>query len=92
MHNVTVIHTYMLCFYTIILVTVVVAQGSSLGPLLFLINANKLPLQVTDGLLVQCADDTTLICSGPTPAAAAAAAALMNSQLQLVSNFISDSK
>ena len=50
---------------------------------------NKLPLQVTDGLSVQYADDTTLICCGPTPVAAAA---LMNSQLQIVSNFISDSR
>jgi len=47
---------------------------------------NKLSLQDTDGLLVQYADDTTLICSGPTPTAAAA---LTNSQLQLV-NFISE--
>jgi len=42
---------------------------------------NKVPLQVTDGLLVHYADDTTSIYCGPTPAAAAA---LMNSQLQLV--------
>ena len=33
--------------------------------LLFPIYMNKLPLQVTDGLLVQYADDTTLICCGP---------------------------
>ena len=49
---------------------------------------NKLPLQVTDRLLVQYADDTTLIYCGSTPAAAA----INNSQLQLVSNFISDSR
>ena len=64
-----------------------IPQGSSLGPLLFL---NRLPLQVTDGLLVQYADDTTLTCCEPTPTAAAAA--LMSSQLQLVSTFISDSR
>ena len=56
--------------------------------LLFLIYVNQLPLQVTDRLLVQYADGTTLICCGPTPEAAAA---LLNSQLQLVSTFISDS-
>ena len=66
-----------------------IPQGSSLGRLLFLIYMNKLPFQVTGGLLVQYADDTTMICCGPTPEAAAA---LMDSQLQLVSNFVSDSR
>ena len=38
-------------------------------------------LQITDGLLVQYADDTTLICSRAT---LSLAAATMNAQLQLI--------
>ena len=68
-----------------------ILQGSALGPLLFLIHMNNLPLQITDGLLVQYADDTTLVCSGSTPSAAAAAAVL-NLQLKLVHNLIQNSK
>ena len=44
-----------------------IPQGSALGPLLFLVYMNSLPSQVTQGLLLQYADDTTLICSGSTP-------------------------
>ena len=40
-----------------------IPQGSALGPLLFLVYMNLLPSQVTQGLLLQYADDTTLICS-----------------------------
>ena len=43
-----------------------IPQGSALGPLLFLVYMNSLPSQVTQGLLLQYADDTTLICSGST--------------------------
>ena len=67
-----------------------IPQGSALGPLLFVIYMNNLPLQITDGLLVQYADDTTLVCSGSTPSAAAAA--VLNSQLKLVHNWIWNSE
>jgi len=65
-----------------------ILQGSALGPLLFLIHMNNLPLQITDGLLVQYADDTTLVCSRSTPSAVA----VLNLQLKLVHNWIQNSK
>ena len=46
-----------------------IPQGSALGPLLFLIYMNLLPSQLTNGLLLQYADDTTIICTGVNPAA-----------------------
>jgi len=39
----------------------VIPQGSALQPLLFLIYMNTLPDVVDDGVLLQYADDTTLI-------------------------------
>ena len=66
-----------------------IPQGSALGPLLFLIYMNDLPSQVTDRLIVQYADDTTLICSGATPSLAAIS---MNTQLQLLHKWITNSK
>ena len=43
-----------------------IPQGSALGPLLFLIYVNNMPLQVQHGSLMQYADDTCLICYGNT--------------------------
>ena len=62
-----------------------IPQGSALGPLLFLIYMNSLPSQISQGLLLQYADDTALICSGPTPVKAGA---VMNSQLVLLNSAV----
>ena len=43
-----------------------IPQGSALGPLLFLVYMNSMTSQVVNGTLLQYADDTALICSGPT--------------------------
>ena len=66
-----------------------IPQGSALGPLLFLIYMNTLPDVVDDGVLLQYADDTTLICSGRNPVEAANK---LNRQLQLISSWLEDNK
>ena len=50
----------------------------------------RLPLQITVGSLVQYTDETTYLYLLWTITHCSQAAALMNSQLQLISNFISD--
>ena len=66
-----------------------IPQGSALGPLLFLIYLNSLPLQITARLLLQYADDTALMCSGTSPQDAAD---VMNHQLQLLCEWIVSSR
>ena len=41
-----------------------IPQGSALGPLIFLVYVNDMPLQISSGHLLQFTDDTTLICTG----------------------------
>ena len=60
-------------------------MGSALGPLLFLIYMNSLPSQLTDGLLLQYADDRTVICSGVDPTAVQT---IMCSQLSLIQHWV----
>ena len=64
-------------------------QGSALGPLLFLIHVNDLPSQVPGGLLLQYADDTTLICSAPS---VQDAVILMNSHLKIISQWTENNR
>ena len=44
------------------------STGSTLGPLLFLVYMNTFPSVITDGILLQYADDATLICSSANSA------------------------
>ena len=43
-----------------------IPQGSALGPLLFLIYVNGMSSQIIHGRLLQYANDTALICTGPS--------------------------
>ena len=62
-----------------------IPQDSALGPLLFFIYVNTLPSRIGDALLLQYADDTTLVCSGPDPIATAS---IMNQQLALIHDWL----
>lgn len=42
-----------------------VPQGSTLGPLLFLVDSNDMEQKISFGYLSQCADDTAIIISDP---------------------------
>ena len=66
-----------------------ILQGSALGPLLFLVYVNNMPLAVKHGCLLQFADDTCLICQGESPAIVGAH---LNADLCLLSTWIHNSK
>ena len=66
------------CLYLII------PQGSALGPLLILIYANNMPLQVRHSCLLQFADDTCLICCRQS---STLVSQLLNADLHLFSDW-----
>ena len=66
-----------------------IPQGSALGPLLFLVYVNDMPLAVKQSCLLQFADDTCLICQGKSPAIVGRH---LNADLCLLSTWIHNSK
>ena len=66
-----------------------IPQGSALGPLLFLVYINQMPSQVSNGSLLQFADDTCLICSADSPNKVAA---MLQDDINALSHWISVSK
>jgi len=66
-----------------------IPQGSALGLLLLLININTLPSTISDGVLLQYADDTTLVCCGKDPLAVSSS---MNQQSCNVQKWLIDNR
>ena len=63
--------------------------GECPGAIAVLIYMNSLPAQLADGLLLQYTDDTTIICTGATPATVQNT---LCSQLSLIQQWILQSK
>ena len=66
-----------------------IPKGSTHVPLLFLIYVNQMPSKVSNGCLLQFADDTCLICSAESPSAVAA---MLQDDLNSLSKWIVMSK
>ena len=66
-----------------------IPKGSALGPLLFLVYVNEMPLKVQYGCLLQFADDTCLICAGDTSDIVAKA---LQNDLITLSGWVTESK
>ena len=66
-----------------------IPQGSALGPLLFLVYVNEMPLKVQHGCLLQFADDTCLICAGDT---SDIVAKILQDDLTTLSGWVTESK
>ena len=66
-----------------------IPQGSALGPLLFFVYVNDMPLVVKHSCLLQFANDTCLVCQGGS---LAIVGTHLNADLCLLSTWIHNSK